>query len=124
MTPTVLLVDDNEVNRYLAQYVLEQAGMRVYAAANGNEAMYLARTYRPSVVLMDIQMPVLDGYAATEALKADPDLRAIPVVALTTFADDGDRLRAMSAGCIGHIAKPIDPVKFVDQVRAVLAPAH
>jgi len=119
----VLLVDDNEVNRYLAQYLMEQAGMEVITAANGHEALRVARSHRPQLILMDIQMPLLDGYSATEQLKADPQLSAIPVVALTAFAAAADRERALGAGCVAHIAKPIDPEVFLDQVRTWAAPA-
>ncbi|MBI5721614.1 MAG: response regulator [Burkholderiales bacterium] len=120
---TVLLVDDNEVNRYLAQYLMEQAGIEVVTATNGHEALRMARARRPQLILMDIQMPVLDGYTATEQIKADPQLSGIPVVALTTFAGVADRERALGAGCVAHIAKPLDPDSFLDQVRAYAVPA-
>lgn len=121
MVKKVLLVDDNEVNRYLAQYLLEQAGLDVLTAANGHEALRIAREQRPQLILMDIQMPVLDGYAATEQIKADPQLRSIPVIALTAFAAPVDRERARQAGCVAHISKPIDPDLFLHQVRACAA---
>ena len=116
----VLLVEDNEVNRYLVRFVLEKGGLRVVTAANGREAIELARRERPDLILMDIQMPVMDGYEATLQLKADPELRAIPVVALTAYAMPHEREQAMAAGCAGHIEKPIDTGTFVAQIEAFL----
>jgi len=118
----VLLVEDNEVNRYLARFVLEKGGFRVVTAANGREAIELARGERPDLILMDIQMPVMDGYEATVALKADAALSAIPVVALTAYAMPNEREQAMAAGCAGHIEKPIDTGTFVAQVASYLPP--
>jgi len=116
----VLLVEDNEVNRYLVRFVLEKGGFRVVTADNGREAIERARRERPDLILMDIQMPVMDGYEATLQLKADPELRAIPVVALTAYAMPHEREQAMAAGCAGHIEKPIDTGTFVAQIEAFL----
>src|SRR5262245_17945046 len=104
----VLLVEDNEVNRYLVRFVLEKGGFRVVTAENGREAIELARRERPDLILMDIQMPVMDGYAATTQLKSDAELQSIPVVALTAYAMPHEREQAVAAGCAGHIEKPID----------------
>jgi two-component system, cell cycle response regulator DivK len=123
MAACVLLVEDNEVNRYLARFVLEKGGFRVITADNGREAIELARLHRPDLILMDIQMPVMDGYEATVCLKADAELRAIPVVALTAYAMPHEREQARAAGCAGHIEKPIDTQHFNDQVRAFLGAA-
>ena len=118
--PLVLLVEDNEVNRYLGQYVLERAGLRVLAVDDGEQAMRLAREHRPDVILMDLRLPVMDGYEATRRLKADPALAAIPVVALSAQAMPRDRERSLEAGCVAHLEKPIDPARFAEQVRAFL----
>ena len=123
MAACVLLVEDNEVNRYLVRFVLEKGGFRVITAGNGREAIELARLHRPDMILMDIQMPVLDGYEATVQLKADAQLRAIPVVALTAFAMPHEREQAMAAGCAGHIEKPIDTRTFNAQVSAFIGSA-
>jgi CheY-like chemotaxis protein len=120
--PLVLLVEDNEVNRYLAQYVLEQAGFRVACAGDGAEALHLAALQRPDLILMDLRMPVLDGYETTRRLKADPALAAIPVVALSAQAMPAERERALAVGCAAHIEKPIDPLVFGEQVRRHLLP--
>src|SRR5262245_53960446 len=119
----VLLVEDNEVNRYLVRFVLEKGGLRVVTAENGRDAIELARRERPDLILMDIQMPVMDGYEATLQMKADADLRAIPVIALTAHAMPHERKQAVAAGCSGHIEKPIDTRTFVAQVSAFLPSA-
>jgi len=118
MKKPILVVDDNEVNRYLAQYTLERAGYPVVTAVDGADALEQARRHRPALVLMDIQMPVLDGYDATRRLKADPELRQVPVVALTSFAMPADRERALRSGCDEHLAKPIDPAELVACIEA------
>jgi len=123
MAACVLLVEDNEVNRYLVRFVLEKGGFRVVTADNGREAIELARLHRPDLILMDIQMPVMDGYEATVQLKADAQLRAIPVVALTAYAMPHEREQAMAAGCAGHIEKPIDIGTFNAQVSAFIGGA-
>jgi two-component system cell cycle response regulator DivK len=121
MLGCVLLVEDNEVNRYLVRFVLEKGGCRVITAENGREALELARLHRPDLILMDIQMPVMDGYEATQQLKADPALRLIPVVALTAYAMPHEREQAMAAGCSGHIEKPINTGTFLDQLTGFVA---
>ena len=123
MRGCVLLVEDNEVNRYLERFVLEKGGFQVISASNGREAIELARTHRPDLILMDIQMPVMDGYEATVQLKADAELRAVPVVALTAYAMPQEREQAMAAGCAGHIEKPIDTANFIAQIERFLPPA-
>ncbi len=121
MPSRLLLVEDNEVNRYLAKFVLERAGFEVLTAADGAEALQLAQQERPALILMDLRMPVLDGYTATERLKADPATAAIPVIAVSAQAMPAERERALALGCVAHIEKPIDPVGFVEQVRHWLA---
>jgi two-component system, cell cycle response regulator DivK len=123
MGELVLLVEDNEVNRYLARFLLEHGGFTVVTANNGLEAIEQARARRPDLILMDIQMPVMDGYEATRQLKADADLNAVPVVALTAYAMPHERERALAAGCVGQIEKPIDTRSFVAQLRGFLAGA-
>jgi CheY-like chemotaxis protein len=123
MAAHVLLVEDNEVNRYLARFLLEQAGFSVGCAANGAEALEAARARRPDLVLMDIQMPVMDGYEATTRMKADPQLQDVPVAALTAHAMPHEKAHALAAGCVDHIEKPIDTRSFIDRVRALLPPA-
>jgi two-component system cell cycle response regulator DivK len=121
MNGCVLLVEDNETNRYLARFLLEHGGFSVVTANNGLEAIESARAHKPDLILMDIQMPVMDGYEATTLLKADDTLKAIPVVALTAYAMPHERALAIGVGCAGHIEKPIDTRTFIVQVKAFLA---
>jgi len=112
----ILIADDNPQNMYMAHYLLEAAGHRVIEAGNGEEAVRLARSESPDIILMDMQMPVLDGYAATAQIKADPATQAIPVIAFTALAMSGDQDKTRAAGCDAYISKPIDPATFVQQV--------
>jgi len=120
MDTLVLLVEDNEVNRYLVRFLLEHGGFTVITANNGMEAIEQARAHKPDLILMDIQMPVMDGYEATQLLKADAALRSVPVVALTAYAMPHERERALAAGCIGQIEKPINTQTFIEQLRQFL----
>ena len=119
---TVLVVEDNPVNRKLARNVLRARGYRVLEADTGEEGIEIARREIPHLILMDLQLPGLDGMEATRRLKADPVTRAIPVVALSAHAQDVDEARAREAGCAGYIAKPIRLSRFPQQVRSYLAP--
>ena len=119
---TVLVVEDNPVNRKLARNVLRARGYRVLEADTGEEGIEIARREMPHLILMDLQLPGLDGMEATRRLKADPATRAIPVVALSAHAQDADEARAREAGCVGYIAKPIRLSRFPQQVRSYLAP--
>ena len=116
----VLLVEDNAVNAYLARYVLEDAGFEVEWAANGELGLEAAAARRPDIILMDLRMPVLDGYETTRRLKADPALRDVPVLAISAEALPVERERARAAGCAAHIGKPIDVASLAAQVRAWL----
>jgi signal transduction histidine kinase len=119
---TVLVVEDNPVNRKLARNVLRARGYRVLEAETGEEGIDLARRERPHLILMDLQLPGLDGLEATRRIKADPATGAIPIVALSAHAKDVDEDRAREAGCAGYIAKPIRLSRFPQQVRSYLAP--
>ena len=120
MDTLVLLVEDNEVNQYLVRFLLEHAGFTVVSANNGLEALEQARARKPDLILMDIQMPVMDGYEATRQLKADAALQSVPVVALTAYAMPQERDQALAAGCAGPIEKPIDTQTFVAQLGVYL----
>ena len=117
---TVLVVEDNAVNRKLARNVLRSRGYRVLEADTGEEGIEIARRERPQLILMDLQLPGLDGMEATRRLKADPRTSAIPVVALSAHAQGVDEERALAAGCAGYIAKPIRLSRFPQQVRTFL----
>ena len=120
MKARILLVEDNEQNSYLATYLLENAGHAVTRAENGRQALALAEKEPPELILMDIQMPEMDGYEAARRLLANPALAKIPLVAITSYAMAGDRERAMQIGFSGYIEKPIDPDVFVRQINAFL----
>lgn len=118
MTRTVLLIEDNEQNRYLATFLLEARGFRVVAAVDGPRAIALAQTFVPDVILLDIQLPGMDGYAVARALRAIPALAATPIVAVTSYAMVGDREKALEAGCSGYLEKPIEPATFANEIAA------
>lgn len=114
----VLIVEDNDKNLELVQDILEYRGFRTLAASNGHEAVELAREHSPDLVLMDIQLPDLDGVSALKQLRSDARTGTIPVVALTAFAMAEDRGRLLDAGFDGYLAKPIDVRTLPDTVQA------
>lgn len=120
--PVILLVEDNEKNLKLARDVLEFAGFIVHVATTGEDAVNQAKTSTPDLILMDLQLPGIDGHEALSQLRADPSTSKIPVVALTAFAMTADREKALSAGFDGYLEKPISVSSFPDQVRAHLRP--
>ncbi len=117
----ILLVEDNPVNRRLAEFLLRSQGYQVRAATTAQEAFDNIKAERPDLILMDVQLPGMDGLEATRKLKAEPTTRDIPVVAVTSYAMKGDREKALAAGCSGYITKPIDKDTFVQEVATVLA---
>jgi two-component system cell cycle response regulator DivK len=123
MSPIVLLIEDNEQNRYLLTYLLERAGYRVITAPDGPRGLELARGTKPGLILLDIQLPLMDGYAVARALRGVESLRAVPIVAVTSYAMVGDRERALAAGCNGYLEKPIDPDTFVAEIARFGLPA-
>ena len=106
MTRTILVVEDQEDNRQILRDLLGSAGFRMVEAHDGEQALLVARSQRPDLILMDIQLPILDGYEATRAIKRDPELKHIPVIAVTSYALSGDEARAREAGCDAYVAKP------------------
>lgn len=117
MPKTVLIVEDNELNMKLFNDLLEAHGYITVGTRNGVEALDLARRHRPDLILMDIQLPEVSGLDVTRALKADPDLKAIPVIAVTAFAMKGDEERIREGGCEAYLSKPISVAKFLETVR-------
>lgn len=116
----ILLVEDNAVNRRLAGFLLRSQGYLVREAATAQEAFEILRSERPDLILMDIQLPGMDGLEATKRLKDDPTMADIPVVAVTSYAMKGDRDKALAAGCAGYITKPIDKVTLLQEVASHL----
>jgi CheY-like chemotaxis protein len=118
---SILIVDDNTQNLKLARVVLANEGFDVYTASNAEDALQLLRTVTPRLILMDIQLPGMDGLELTRRLKADPATRAVRVIALTAYAMKGDDEKAFAAGCDGYITKPIDVERLPVVVRSYLA---
>jgi len=120
MAKTVLIVEDNELNMKLFHDLLEAHGYSTVATRNGVEAIELARAYRPDLILMDIQLPEVSGLEVTKWIKDDPELHAIPVIAVTAFAMKGDEERIRQGGCEAYLSKPISVAKFMETIRRFL----
>ena len=120
MGKTILIVEDNELNMKLFNDLLEANGFGTVQTRNGIEAIALARQHRPDLILMDIQLPEVSGLEVTRWLKEDPDLKAIPVVAITAVAMKGDEERSREGGCEAYLSKPISVAKFRETVRHFL----
>jgi CheY-like chemotaxis protein len=119
---TVLLVEDNEDNRIVYSTILRHFGYTVTEALNGEDGIAKARSQRPDLILMDISIPIIDGWEATQVLKRDPETRDIPIIALTAHALASDREKAMEVGCDGYLAKPCEPRAVVAEVQRFLGP--
>ncbi len=117
MSRTILLIEDNEQNRYLVTFLLERSGYRVVSVEDGRRGIEIACTCAPSLILLDIQLPTMDGYEVARALRQQTPLRTTPIVAVTSYAMPGDREKALAAGCTGYLEKPIDPETFVADVE-------
>jgi CheY-like chemotaxis protein len=114
---TILLVEDNEDNRIIYSTVLRHLGYTVIEAGDGKQAVALARSEHPDIILMDISIPVIDGWEATKILRADPSTKAIPIIALTAHALADDRERAAKVGFTSYLAKPVEPRTVVAEVQ-------
>ncbi|MCX8024394.1 MAG: response regulator [Thermanaerothrix sp.] len=121
---TILYVEDNLDNRTLVRRLLQANGYNVLEAANAAEALNLLNTHRPDLILMDINMPDIDGYTLTRTIKTMEHLRSVPIVALTANVMRGDKERTLQAGCDGYIEKPIDVDRFTDQIAEFLINGH
>jgi two-component system cell cycle response regulator DivK len=119
---TILLIEDNEQNRYLTTFLLERHGHVVLSASSGPQAIATAREHAPDLVLLDIHLPLMDGYDVARALRTISALQTTPIIAVTAYAMVGDRERALESGCNGYIEKPIDPETFVDEVTSYARP--
>ena len=116
----ILYVEDNEDNVYMLRGRLERAGFDVVVAADGEQGVAMAGAEAPALILMDLRLPVLDGWEATRRLKARPETAVIPVIALSAHAMAGDRERALAAGCDDYDTKPVDFPRLLDKIRAAL----
>lgn len=116
----ILLVEDNAVNRRLAEFLLRSQGYQVREAVTAEEAFGAIKAERPDLILMDLQLPGMDGLEAVRVLKQDPGTQDIPIIAVTSYAMKGDREKAHGAGCIGYITKPIDKSELIQEIANVL----
>jgi CheY-like chemotaxis protein len=116
MKDTILVIEDNPDNFYLMQFLLEKNGFIVIGAESGREGISKAMQYRPQIILLDIQLPGMDGYAVAEELTKLEEFRTTPIIAVTSYAMVGDRERALASGATAYIEKPINPDTFVSEV--------
>jgi two-component system cell cycle response regulator DivK len=121
MNRTILVIEDQEDNRRIVRDLLTSNGYKVIEAVTGTEGVSAAETHRPELILMDIQLPDLDGYEATRRIKANRALREIPIIAVTSYALSGDDVKAFAAGCDGYVAKPFSPRELLEKIREFLA---
>jgi CheY-like chemotaxis protein len=122
--PKILLVEDNEMNRDMLSRRLERKGMQVLLAIDGEQGVAMAQTELPDLILMDMSLPVLDGWSATRQLKAIPETQPIPIIALTAHAMSGDREKCIAAGCDDYDTKPIEFARLLAKIQALLAKGH
>jgi CheY-like chemotaxis protein len=116
----ILIIEDNEYNIYLESFILEKHGHQILSALNGEDGIILASKERPDLILLDIQLPIMDGYSVARALRQNHALDKTPIIAVTSYAMVGDRENILTCGCNDYIEKPINPDTFVDQVTSHL----
>lgn len=120
MTKRILIIEDQEDNRAIMRDLLSTAGYELIEAADGEEGVKLAQSERPDLILMDIQLPIIDGYEATRRIKAILELKSIPIIAVTSYALSGDEAKARAAGCDCYVTKPFSPRELLARVREFL----
>lgn len=120
MNHTLLIIEDNEQNYYMMRFLLEKNGFLVMGATNGRDGIDKALCHKPHAILLDIQLPEMDGYAVAAELKKHAEISKIPIIAVTSYAMVGDRERILAAGATGYIEKPINPETFVGEIRRYL----
>ena len=123
MSKRILVIEDHEDNRQIMNDTLSAAGFEVIEAVTGDAGVAMAESERPDLILMDIQLPGIDGYEATRLIKAKPALRHIPIIAVTSYALSGDDVKAKEAGCNAYLAKPFRPRELLAKVREFLPEA-
>ena len=117
MSKRILVIEDQEDNRRILRDLLTSVGYEMIGAVTGEEGVTLAETHLPDLILMDIQLPGLDGYEATRRIKANPALRQIPIIAVTSYALSGDDVKAFEAGCDAYVTKPFVPRELLAKIR-------
>ena len=116
----VLVIEDNETNLYLMRTILKKLGFQVIEAQDGARGVELAINEKPDLILMDIQLPVMDGIEATKKIRSIEETKKIPIIAITSYAMVGDKERILQAGCTEHIEKPIEPKSFIEELKKYL----
>ena len=116
----ILVVEDNETNMYLIRFILENAGYQVVEACDGIAGVKAVQKEKPDLILMDMQLPVMDGYQATKKIRELDEGKNIPIIAITSYAMVGDREKTLNAGCTAYLEKPINPETFLDQISKFL----
>jgi two-component system, cell cycle response regulator DivK len=124
MKSRILYIEDNEQNLYLVTFILEKAGYEIFQAHDGKTGIEMAAQLKPDLILLDILLPKMDGYAVAKAIRKDNLLDNTPIVALTSYAMPGDMEKAIEAGCVGYIEKPINPDTFSGEVSRYLKPVN
>jgi len=120
MNKTILVIEDHEDNRRIMRDLLTSSGYEVIEAVTGEEGVTAAGTYRPDLILMDVQLPGLDGYEATRRIKENPNLQSIPIIVVTSYALSGDDVKAFEAGCDAYVTKPYSPRELLAKIRKFL----
>ena len=120
MSKRILVVEDQPDNRQIIRDMLADTGYEISEAENGEAALAAIAKQRPDLILMDIQLPIMDGYAATRRIKADPSLRSIPVIAVTSYALSGEEKKARAAGCDDYVPKPYSPRQLLAKIRQLM----
>jgi two-component system cell cycle response regulator DivK len=122
MSKCILVVEDQADNRRILRDLLVNAGYELIEAESGEEAITAVAARRPDLILMDIQLPVIDGYEATRRIRSNPDLKSVPIIAVTSYALAGDEAKALAAGCNAYVTKPFSPRALLAKVQGHLAP--
>ncbi len=121
MSKLILVVEDQEDNRQIIRDMLSATDYEIMEAENGEQALVAVTKHRPDLILMDIQLPIIDGYEATRRIKADPALKSIPIIAVTSYALSGEEAKARAAGCDDYVPKPYSPRHLLAKIRQYLA---
>ncbi len=120
MAKTILVIEDHEDNRRIMRDLLTSSGYEINEAVSGEEGVTAAETHHPDLILLDIQLPGIDGYEVARRIKANPDLQKIPIIAVTSYALSGDDVKAFEAGCNAYVTKPFSPRKLLAEIREYL----
>ncbi|NQV42401.1 MAG: response regulator [Candidatus Marinimicrobia bacterium] len=120
MKTKTLIIEDNENNMYLISFLLQNNNHEIHQAYDGQEGVELAKTLQPDLILLDIQLPKMNGYEVAQKIRQDESLDKVPIVAITSYAMPGDKEKALASGCTGYIKKPINPDTFLEEIESYL----